>query len=128
MTYQMKPLTLEEEAVIAHKATESPFMGKYYLHFESGVYTCRQCGAKLFNSESKFEAGCGWPSFDEEIPDNVKKLPDEDGIRTEIICAKCGGHLGHIFYGEKFTPKDTRYCVNSLSLDFQPQKVIKNEK
>jgi peptide methionine sulfoxide reductase msrA/msrB len=115
-----KQLTLEEQRVILYKGTEAPFSGKYNEHFEKGVYTCKQCGAELFESSSKFRSECGWPSFDEQIPGRVKWQPDPDGRRTEIICANCGAHLGHIFLGEHLTAKNTRYCVNSISMDFIP--------
>jgi peptide methionine sulfoxide reductase msrA/msrB len=118
-------LTPEEERVIVQKGTEAPFTGKYNNFFESGVYTCKRCGAKLFESTSKFRSECGWPSFDEQIPGAVKWVPDADGLRTEIICANCGAHLGHVFIGEKLTPKDTRYCVNSLSMNFTPGSAAK---
>jgi methionine-R-sulfoxide reductase len=122
---QNKPLSKEEEAVIVHKATEAPFTGKYFAFWEKGTYVCRRCGTPLYRSETKFEANCGWPSFDEEIPGAVQKFPDPDGQRTEISCAKCGAHLGHVFVGEHFTSKDTRHCVNSISMDFMPDKIEK---
>jgi peptide methionine sulfoxide reductase msrA/msrB len=120
-------LTPEEERVIVHKGTEAPFTGKYNNFFEAGTYTSKQCNAKLFESSSKFRSECGWPSFDEQIPGAVKWVPDADGIRTEIICANCGAHLGHVFKGERLTPKDTRYCVNSVSMNFVPASISKTD-
>ena len=115
-------LTPEEEAVIIHKGTEKPFSGKYYRHKEKGIYICKRCNAKLFTSEDKFDSDCGWPSFDDSVPGLVKRVPDKDGVRTEIICKTCGAHLGHIFTGEGFTKKNTRYCANSISLNFMPSE------
>lgn len=117
-TMEYKELTKEEERIIIHKGTEPPFSGKYEKLNEKGTYTCKRCGASLFRSDNKFDAHCGWPSFDDEIPGAVKQFPDADGMRTEIVCSNCGAHLGHVFTGEGFTPKNTRHCVNSVSLDF----------
>jgi len=111
-------LTPEEERIIVNKGTEAPFSGEYNDLFKKGIYVCRRCGNPLYTSEAKFKSGCGWPSFDDEIKGSVKRIPDADGTRTEIVCAKCDGHLGHVFEGEKLTEKDLRHCVNSLSIKF----------
>lgn len=116
-----------EIQVIKFKATEPPFTGKYNDFDEKGIYVCRQCGEALYFSDDKFNSSCGWPSFDDEIPEKVKHQPDADGRRTEILCNKCGGHLGHIFKGENYTPKNVRHCVNSVSLDFISADDISNK-
>lgn len=115
-------LTQEEKRVIDNKGTESPFSGKYNDFEEEGVFTCKKCGTALYKSQDKFSSGCGWPSFDDEIKSAVKRVPDADGRRIEIVCATCGGHLGHVFEGERLTSKNTRHCVNSISLDFKKDK------
>ena len=118
----MKELTPEEKRVILEKGTEPPFVGEFTDNKADGLYTCKQCGAELYNSKDKFESNCGWPSFDDEIKGAVKRTSDEDGVRTEISCAKCGGHLGHIFVGEQLTDKNIRHCVNSISMEFTPRR------
>ena len=113
-------LTAQERHVIEHKGTEPPFTGEYDDFYEQGVYICRRCNAELYRSKDKFDAHCGWPAFDDEVPGAVNRLPDSDGTRTEIECANCGGHLGHVFLGERLTANNTRHCVNSLSMKFLP--------
>jgi len=115
---KINQLTPEELRIIEYKGTEMPFTGEYNDHYESGIYACKRCSTPLYRSESKFSSGCGWPSFDDEIANAVRREIDADGRRVEILCNNCGGHLGHVFEGEQFTAKNTRHCVNSLSLRF----------
>lgn len=124
---KLNELTRDEERVLVHKGTERPFTGEFDDFFEEGMYLCRRCDSPLYISNAKFHSGCGWPAFDQEIPGAVRRLPDADGMRTEIECAACGGHLGHVFIGERFTPTNTRHCVNSLSMKFVPAKNAESE-
>ncbi len=117
----MNKLTSEEERIIVKHGTEAPYTGEYDDFYVAGTFICRRCNSPLFSSKAKFDAGCGWPAFDEEFPKSVTWLPDEDGRRTEIRCAHCDGHLGHVFEGERLTEKNTRHCVNSLSIKFIPE-------
>ncbi len=119
-TSSYNPLSAEERYVIEDRGTEPPFTGEYDDFYEEGVYACRRCNAELYRSDDKFDARCGWPAFDQEISGAVKHLPDPDGQRTEIECANCGGHLGHVFMGERLTATNTRHCVNSPSMKFVP--------
>jgi len=119
MSKKYNDLTKQEEDIIIHKGTERPFSGKYYVHKDKGTYICKRCNAPLFLSDDKFSSDCGWPSFDNEVQGALKRIPDADGERVEITCKNCGAHLGHVFTGEGFTKRDTRYCVNSISLNFK---------
>ena len=118
---KLNNLTSAQEEVILKKGTEPPFSGKYNDFFKDGTYVCARCDNPLYSSAAKFKSGCGWPAFDDEFEGAVKHIPDADGLRTEIVCGKCGAHLGHVFTGENLTPKDTRHCVNSLSINFIPK-------
>lgn len=119
-------LTPQEKDIIENKHTEPPYSGEYDNLFEKGMFFCKKCSSPLYSSDSKFDSGCGWPSFDEDFENAVKRIPDNDGFRTEIVCAECNAHLGHVFEGERITPKNTRHCVNSLSIKFIPQKAATN--
>ncbi|MCE2788533.1 MAG: methionine-R-sulfoxide reductase [Saprospiraceae bacterium] len=119
---EFHPLTPEEKRIIIDKGTEPPFTGEYDHFFVDGTYHCRQCGFVLYDAENKFNSGCGWPAFDDEVSGAVERIPDKDGRRTEIVCAHCKGHLGHVFIGERLTAKNVRHCVNSLSIRFQARK------
>ena len=125
---KLNELTHTEKNVILNKGTEQPYTGKFTDHFAEGVYTCKQCDAMLYKSGSKFKAHCGWPAFDDEIKGAVKRIPDADGRRIEIVCSNCDGHLGHVFEGEKYTDKNTRHCVNSISMKFVHADKIKTER
>ncbi|NLC28721.1 MAG: methionine-R-sulfoxide reductase [Campylobacteraceae bacterium] len=122
MANEKRVLTPMEKSIIQEKRTERAFSGKYNDFYEEGIYHCKQCGAPLFSSKAKFNSKSGWPSFDDAIPGAIKEIPDKDGRRTEIVCSKCEAHLGHVFKNEGFTDKNTRHCVNSLSLDFNDEK------
>ncbi len=125
---KLKKLTDEEARVILHKGTEMPYSGKFNDFYEKGIYRCKRCGTPLYSSLDKFSSGCGWPSFDDEIEGAVKRVLDADGVRVEIVCAKCDAHLGHVFEGEQFTPKNIRHCVNSISLEFEPSTDLNSQK
>jgi methionine-R-sulfoxide reductase len=118
MSNDYNKLNLQEQQVILNKGTEAPFSGEFWDNHQDGIYSCKQCNNELFSSEDKFDSRTGWPSFDDTINNNVKEIPDVDGRRVEIVCIDCGGHLGHVFKGEKMTPKSVRHCVNSISLNF----------